>query len=793
MTAQILWHRNGHFRQQGLAHELGIGGKQWSSRLQALTKGGIQAKHLIMWAWILEGDKADTRLTRFLSTTELHKPIFLLFLMVRSDQTFHDRQSFTALLEYIKETYTSVPVGEDGRPIARKEHRSLDSVLNMTPELFIKLLGRLQFHASRLYPESVVKLAELSTAYIQSRSVLETGSENWTSTGPGYADRCFVLNRALCILSKPAKSRPFASMEHNWDAQKHILAFSSSLARPLIINEAGYRAIQRVMIGREKSAGEDKVAVRSTKNWPPYRRAWDGIDEQRRPEDDLSRAVKAGIQAREAGYPETELDRALGALGGAVLGQSPSVQTRSLPPVVRTGTHAAEAALTTWAARIRATRNAQEAWAIFQSPPLLGGRKLKPSSVVYGAVMAKLVAGDVPDPSSAVPGSQKENFPVYQSPNLSEFEKARIRPPTLELLAEQMINSGVKPVGSTLALLIGSSNSEHEALQWLRSSQIYTRFADVLDSSSTTRQQNPKLLGRLPRSIFNAYIGFLCKMQRHEDVAVASEQGSSKPPDHYLKLAIHLTAARLNPERYEGSTYKPPWLQVLRTVILAKTHASLRRSAVRRTRLTLFTDLFSWVVKQTGIDSALLGLLSLSAGRVMTAIFTSGNQDQSEGMSSEIGWEEAQDVHIDHTSKHLLQGLHQQLLKAFNEMKQSGSGIDGFHVYSYVRIMGLFGDVNAMAEAVDWALSWVENGETLGGAVTAGTSSNAYLNLALELFDTIAPGKIDGEMIQSIKTRRQVLVERRYPVDVPELARRYLDDVALVGIVSRGWRRVSEE
>lgn len=789
MTAQVMWHRDEVLPERGLSEQL-PGGKNWDIRLRALYNTGVTKNHLETWSWILKGDTADVRLDRFLATTK-HRPIFLLFLMVRSDHTFHDRQLFIALLEYITQTYTSVPMGEHGRPEQRGEKRALDGPLNMTPDLFVKLLSRLQFHASRLCPESGLKLAELITSYIQSRSAIGAECKEDTGFGTRFAAQCQVFNSALRILGRPAKSRPYANMEHNWDAQKHLLAFSSSLKRSLIINKTGYRAIQAVMIGREKSAGEEKVAIRSAKTWPPYRQAWDGIDEQRRPEDDLSRAVKTAIQAREAGYPETEHDRALGALGGAILGQSPTVQTRSRPPVVRKGKHAAEAILATWAARIRATRNAQEAWAIFRSPPQ---NSLKPSAPVYAEMMAKLVVGEVADPTSAVPGSKRENFPVYQSPNLSEFEKARIRPPTLEKLAEEMIDSGVQPVGNVLCLLIRHSNSETEVLHWLRQSP-YKRFANELDPSSVTSGTDSESLKKIPLAVFNAYISFLCKMQGKEDSA-ASLESCSRPRDHYLKLAMQLIPARLKPDTQEGRTYKPPWLQVLQTMIMSKTHASLRNPAIRRERLSMFINLFSWVVHQTGMDSELLGLLCLSTGRVMAATFTSANHDQFRSMpdrtsASDGWWAEADCAHLDKTTKHLLEGLHRQLTKAFAEMKRSGSGISGFHVYSYMRTMGLFGDVKGMTGALDWGLLWLENGQTLGDAATAGTSSNAYLNLAFGVFETIARDRVDGDVLRSIETRRQALMDRGYPLEVPKLSERDLNEVALVSVVAKGWANVT--
>lgn len=792
MTAQMMWYRDEELRQTDLMEQLPRG-KNWNRRVKAVCSTGVTVKDLASWSWILKGDTADIRLERFLSV-QRHKPIFLLFLLVRSDQPILNRELFVSLLDHITKIYTNrTPMGT-----GEQQKRALDSAFNMTPKHFLVLLERLMFHTTRLSPESALQLAQFVISYINSRSAMGTVSEMQGGPQPEYAASCRIFNAALRLLSTPAKSRPLANMEHNWEAQKHLLAFSSGLRQPLIINQSGYRAIQAVMIGREKSAGEVKVAVRSVKTWPPYRRAWDGIDEQRRPEDDLSRAVKAGIQAREAGYPEIEYDRALGALGGHLLGQSPTVQTRSTPPVLRRAKNAAVTVLDTWAARIKATRNAQEAWAIFRTPPQ---DNLKPSVPVYAAMMAKIVAGEVTDSASAVPGSSRENFPVHQSPNLSEYEKARIRPPTLEKLAEEMVASGVRPTGLALCILIEHSRSESEMLHWLRLSP-YERLAHELDPLSEAAQRNYETLKHVPLAVFNAYISFLCKMQRKEDAAASADQQGdshpqshpdSRPRDYYIKLALQLIPARLPAKTREGRTYKPPWLQVLQTLIMSKSHASLRNPSTRRSRLMTFLNASKLTAHRTGMDAALLGLICLSAGRVMAATFTAANRDQYRDRYSarDRWWMVPDSIHLDAGTKSLLEQLYNEATNAFADLKPTGSGIGGFHVYSYVRMLALYGDVDRMVKALEWALLWLEKGRTLDGAATGGTSSNEYLNLAFAIFEILAKDRVPDDVIRAIEARRQALVEIGYPLEVPELSEMDLEDVALVSVVAKGWVDVS--
>jgi hypothetical protein len=106
-------------------------------------------------------------------------------------------------------------------------------------------------------------------------------------------------------------------------------------------------------------------------------------------------------------------------------------------------------------------------------------------------------------------------------------------------------------------------------------------------------------------------------------------------------------------------------------------------------------------------------------------------------------------------------------------------------------MLALYGDVEGMAKALDWALLWLEKGKTLEDAATGGTSSNDYLNLAFAVFETLAKDRVADHVIRSVEARRQALVELGYPLDVPELSERDLEDVALISVVAKGWAEVS--
>lgn len=784
MTAQLLLRQEEASLRTSLSERLTDDSawkfaRSWDKRLTALAHTGVTEHHLRHWVWILQGDTADERVERFLSAT-VYKPVFLLFIMIAKNHSILDRQLFMSLLDYISKTYCQP---RSQAPDHRSQHRSLDHHLNMTPVHFMEMLGRLINQALRLCPEAVVTIAEVVTSYLKTKSAASAGRDD-----NGFSTQCLVFNRAIEALSRTSYLRPFANIKHNWEAQKHLLAFSTALRRPLIINEAGYRAIQSVMAARPKSEDEEKVAIRSSKSWPPYREAWDGVDEQRHLEDDLSRAVKAGILAREAGYPDTDLDRASGAAGGAVLDDSPTVQTRSRPRMAVGGSRAAENVYTTWAARVRATRNAQEAWAIFQRPPQTG---LRPTAFVYAEMFAKLLAREVVDPSSAVPGNTKEVMPVYQPGNLSEFEKWRLQPPTIRELYDAMLRSQVKPVGHVLRLLVANANSEGEMLRYLQDSPYQEFAAAVRDRDKRCPPSQAEFFAveevyrSVPLATFGAYVSFLCKMQRRVYSAAQANHGPVRTHNSYLQRALAVVAVRLRPETAEGRTYKPPWYDVLRTMVLARTHGAL--VTVARRQIGMFLEVFRWVRTNTGMDGVLLEIMCLSVGRVMAANFTIGGRGTGEK------WWVKQDAVGGEEQAKMLARAWVDVMAAFEEMKKPGSGMNGFQVYTYVRVLGMFDATDEMVVVMRWVLARLEEGGLFEGGVEEGSNSHAYLVRAFRFVEAYAARAGRKDEVGSIRARRKWLVEEGFPFALGEMGEGDKEDVDFVSDIAEGWRRYAAD
>lgn len=735
------------------------------------------------WVWILSGESPSTRLERFLSH-EIFRPTFILFILIRTDQNFQSHSDFTSLLEYVSRTYCQLLP-------QRPELRSVDHNLNMSPLLFLKMLRRLVHHSLRLAPETLPTLAEIVTSYLS----LDRSSLWPSGSGGQYASQCRIFNQAMLMFTHVSFYKPLQNIEYNWKAQKHLLEFSTKLKRPFILNRGSYRAIQSVMIGREKSDEEVKVAVRSAKSWPPYRRAWDGMDEHRRLVDDLSRGVKTGILARAAGYPETIYDRTLNTLGGAVLDRSPTVQTRAKATAIIERLKKSDARnepLELWAAQVRATRNAQEAWARFRSPP---APHLIPSAHVYAEMFEKLVAHEVTDPSNIVPGDVREVFPVYQPANLSEYEKLRIQPPTVQELYEDMLQRGrVKPIAAVLRVLVANSTSEEEVLRYFEDSN-YRQFTTALKAFVADQGAVPSAedLITLPLSIFNTYISFLCNMQRTADL---QSKGIWNPS--YILRALAIIPIRLRRGMLHGDSYKPPWHQVLRTLFVSAPRSVLQHQLVRSKRLEMFLKIFDWTRDLTGRDSRLLELMCSASSRMMISTLLVEEKFVTKPLGVydtwyQAWWSRRQDAKIRPATMELLQTTHAKVLELLEWIKAPAFGTNGVHVYICMKALGMYRDWDGMTTLMRWSLRQLERQKSLGNATTLGTHSNLNLLNAFYMFDAIAGPHLKEEIAHSIAARRQQMVDDGYPLEMPDPGEPVKEEAALVDLVGTAWESARRE
>ncbi|KAI1080411.1 hypothetical protein F5B20DRAFT_112412 [Whalleya microplaca] len=514
---------------------------EWRDRLTALASRGWSKDDIDHWIWILSAENGDGRVQRFLSV-ETSKPIFLLLLLMRSDEIFRDAQSLLSLMDYTLKHYTSAPSSLAG------------AKQTLTVGQFLMALRRLVKHVQQLCPRSLVTVARFAADYI--RDITPDTHAN------SYHHRCRVFSNALWLFKRPAAIQPVLNMEFNWRAQKHLLAVSDGLDTPLIVNRLSYRAIREVLIGLKKSKTEKAVALRYAKSWPPYRQDFDGLDAKRTAEDDYSRSVRAGILMKEAGYEEDDYDRALDALGGKG-DASPTIQTRSLAPREWKDEKQEKNVYSLWAMMIRATRNPQEAWKAFNNPTYQ--EEHAPNYQVYAEMFIKLQARPLDSNSTALAGDTRENLPIHDA-NYSEYELARLSPPTVTELYDHMISHGVKPQGYLLRNLVINAESVEDGLRYLRDSGIDDAGVNAL---ALYKEPSWSALQKTPLLAFSSYIQLLCRLQpdrRGREILLNEEL-------YRIRHAINLVDLRLKPGSTQGATFRPPWYSILRA--LARPYVSI--------------------------------------------------------------------------------------------------------------------------------------------------------------------------------------------------------------------------
>ncbi|MBE3045367.1 hypothetical protein IMZ48_23020, partial [Candidatus Bathyarchaeota archaeon] len=207
---------------------------------------------------------------------------------------------------------------------------------------------------------------------------------------------------------------------------------------------------------------------------------------------------------------------------------------------------------------VRATRNAHEAWLVFQNPPPDWPCRCGPK--VYAEMFNKLTA-EVANSDHYLPGDG--SFAVEMHiPNLSDFEKARRQPPSVERLYSQMLDEGIKPNGHCLTVLLQSTPRFRDFHKYLHHSDLDDDVVKWLTGPGDTHV--PQICDRLPFGVLQAYVKLLCHRQ--------PRASSLAPPVALRKLihkAVRLVIEYKDSARTDGRRFidtRPLWTMVLERV-----------------------------------------------------------------------------------------------------------------------------------------------------------------------------------------------------------------------------------
>lgn len=511
------------------------------------------------YTYVLRGLTDDERCERYLERPG-GVPMFIFNFLVRPSSHITKVSTLQSLIEMSQLYYDSSNLvaanakGGELMPSTRS-----DKLLDMNQANFILLMRLLVRQCLRLEPRFIVKLADAASEYIKNVGSYSNEERKLFLMQCDIFNDCLKIFRPQPHMQAIQRSMPNA---YFWEAQRILLSMSATLEKPLLVSKGGFRSIRDVLAGQPKNQTETHSSGRHSPNWPPYLQPGDGMDERTDPEDNWSRTVSAGMLMQEAGFAKDELDDAVDILQGMTLDGTPTIQQRS--------TIGSNSGLGIWEASIRATRNAQEAWERFRTPPEPGS---KPGPEHYGAMFQKLFLREAEANSRVLPGDKALNFATQIDANLAEFERARRRPPSVTELYQHMRLNGVAPQGPCLRILLANADSLETAHQYLRDGPEKARVIRSLTSDDI----EPPFLRMVPISLFAAYLQAYLRME--------GRRGGNQ-----LMRAVRLAEIRLHTEQSRWVPFI--WGLILKS--LAQHHKALRISLTEQLRLILHvTDVIS--------------------------------------------------------------------------------------------------------------------------------------------------------------------------------------------------------
>ncbi|KAL7951519.1 hypothetical protein V8C42DRAFT_304312 [Trichoderma barbatum] len=520
--------------------------QEWERSLDIARRNGHSHDDLAYYLYILEGKTDDVRCERFLER-DSHKPSFILHFLLRPSSNFSRLETLSRLIGYCHSSFLKVMRDESNRSSVQTK-RSMWAYGSTSFNFVMSLLAH---HCIRLDARHTVKLGEMAVQYI------ETLAESSLPQEEIYQAQCSVFNHGLRLFGSDSRIRPIQQASPNsffWEAQRILLAVSSRLKRQLLVDAEGFRAIRKVLAGMSKNQVEIHSSVRHAPTWPPYLRPGDGMDEEMDPEDSWSRSVRAGVLMQEAGFAKDEHDDAVDILQGMFPDGTPTIQQRvSL---------ARRRKLGLWEASIRATRNAQEAWERFQNPPKTG---LELGIAEYTAMFEKLMMREADEHTRALPGDRALSFPTPQEANLTEFERARIRPPSTSQLYKKMLLDGIRPNGRCLAILVANTESMEMARKYLHDFDATGALYRLM-----SQEMDVQALKKVPINLISAYVQVMTRQE-------------GKRARKYMIRAIELAEQRLGPDQTQWSDFI--WGTILKD--LSQHHHGLRIVVYQQLKLSL--------------------------------------------------------------------------------------------------------------------------------------------------------------------------------------------------------------
>lgn len=764
------------------------------SILQHLDRHGYSSQDLHVWSWIVISPTGDIMADRFFESLDsaLKLPNFLLLEILRRPNL--NPRILKKILIYCwdcligpsSSNWDSL-LASDAQyatleKLSRNQHQYQRRAIAFEENFFKILICRLLKHARRNWPAAVTSITRMVPVFSQ-QLLHYCKSEKPESYLKFHKQTCSLHNTVLQRLSLPMKIHPFRSMTYAWEAQCILLESARSVgSRQLLLNQSSYMAVAQVLVGLIKSPLEERNTILMERSWPPWRKNLDGMDLQRSPEDDKSRVTLAIAQMLEAGYEPDSVGRSLGIYGGKDVDGTPTVQTRS---VARAGSLSEDE----WTARIRATRDVQEAWSAFESLPEEVPYALRHYTAMFEKLIADNKRRSMVSPRYSIHGDGKEVMPPVVE-NLSHNERLRVRPPTVNELYDRMIRQkegGLTPEGNCLELLLTNAPSFTRGAWYLLDSPTNLLAVDMIIG---LREIGPDL-NSAPEAIFVAAIHLICRQARasllrypqtanldaiiqHRDKA-RSGRPSFQRLNCFRRLQIEYNPLlhALNLLKAWNTPSRLPWYTFWKALALKET--VLSRSLIN----TPWNHILSWQILEASLedfknagntlDVGGFQIICLCFHKVWLAVEHYGSSGGA----------------VDEIREKLLNGG-QRVKQMFHELAMTEDGAEaaeekyhmprmlfefhGTEIHSYVRVLGLLNDKEEILAVAEWMVSHKDELFRTASTTKNGFTSSSLVFTAMRSFLEVTE-EGDKEKNELFIHRLRSCIERLEFVHWPEDAK----------------------
>ena len=388
------------------------------------------------------------------------------------------------------------------------------SFTTLSPDAVFVVFSRLARHARHVWPDALPSVADYLVRFLPDIRPNRKGDATSAAR-----TATFMLNKAMYLISEPTAVSPFKNIHHQETAVIRILSAMAEHDPPLQIAREGYRAVIRLQLAMGKTANEQQWAALKALSWPPWKEDRTRMDSEIGPEHGVSRARATLIRMKEAGYAPGSWEEIAGVYTGWDVDGTPTIQTRVVLPVWNAGQGAEDDEIaqrhnaSLWAARIKTTRTAQEAWACYLA---FEDTKLPADESVLLAILGKLHKEDLrlrklettnqedlPEHTSPqrriFPGDTQEVEPLPPSTHLYTY--TRTSPPSAHEFCLQVQDHGIHLQDKCLAFLMSNAASFKDGLEYVRTAE--SKYPAVGGVHT--------LDARLPNDLFFAYVKFLCR------------------------------------------------------------------------------------------------------------------------------------------------------------------------------------------------------------------------------------------------------------------------------------------